>query len=369
MIEPGERKALEPAEPNFSGDAPASPRGVVVPRRRPRPLRALAFPLAIAALAGAVLAVRMQVRDWRGLPLERLVAPPARATDRPEAPPARPSAVQVAEHAEVAPPGPESAEPVRLDPPEPEPVEVEVEAVEPPRPEPEPTPAAAPEPTPPLTFTAGLYRPMLPEREGDEPPDAAAPASPPASAGPGLLAIEHEAERLRIERERLDALKAMAAEQQREAESEEDRSLAEARRRFLERLREVLGSGTSGTAEAIRRLADELPDGELVLDLGASPEERAEALSASAEMRRTWVAKLRAKGVSERVILEEIARAHAVNRVARTGPRNHDEALIRAARDLLSAPDVPESVPPLPEVVRVPPHGRPPSEFGPSRRR
>jgi hypothetical protein len=82
-------------------------------------------------------------------------------------------------------------------------------------------------------------------------------------------------------------------------------------------------------------------------------------------MRRAWTLQQRALGVSESQILEVLERAQTFNRVARGGPGSDDEALVRAAQELIGLPMViVRPAPPRPEPPR-PANAKP----SPARRR
>ena len=179
------------------------------------------------------------------------------------------------------------------------------------------------------------------------------PAAPPPEAQKPIEAaevwkdIQREANLKNKEKTVLESIKRQLLEEdlrnarQRQAEQAEHRrqSLAQQNQTFREELSEILSSEKPGTAKEIRKLASLPPPRPRPRTIdGQAGEPRILTLSRSLELRRAWVAKLRLDGQQDSVILSDLVEAHRLNRLSRGGPRTDDDAVLRAAIDLLSVP-------------------------------
>jgi hypothetical protein len=372
MLADGDLNDLE--LPDADPPEPPAGRVIVVERAPDRWATAFLLPAAIVMVAVAVLAVRLRVQDWRGLVLATGPAPapaggvvpesPGPGTsDAEDAPPPREVEVEPVVPDDVVPVEPVDAVPVE----QPAPPEEGVDSEEPGR------------TLEPKHLSALLYQPLLADREPAGEPAARVPvpiAEPEAEVEPGdaMAEIRRAAERKRIEQERLEAIKPMLLDRDL-AEVEERRDLRvrehrEDRLEFLDRVRSLLAEAGPDAAQKIRDLAHlprELPP----LDLGLAGE-RASQLAGSWELRRAWVANLRRQGLDEPAILRDLVQAQRLNRVARSGPKGPDEAVLRAAAELLAAPIEDATSPLVDRAVRPARPASPAvrgSQFGRSRRR
>ncbi len=153
--------------------------------------------------------------------------------------------------------------------------------------------------------------------------------------------IRRESERVAAERDALTDLKSNILQQ--EAMTKHERA-AKNRADFLKRLQEL----TSRRGASLETLMHEAPRPDL---LTQNEKPRLLALSRSQKLRLSWIVRLRAMGIEEPAILDELSRAHALNASARGGPTTFDEAARRAAVEILAAPT---NVPPLQETPPPP---------------
>lgn len=282
------------------------PRPVVVVQYRRGWPSTLSTPLLILVAAGAILSHRIRSEDWRGLADYFGGSPP------PELP-----------TASVPPPPPAVAAPSPV-------VFNVVEAPEagPPEPPSPPRPEFKHKPMTPIAPLPGL----APE------PDARVQA---ASIWDD---IRRESERKRQE--------ARALERVKDALYEEDRKLSEIKKaERARREREALEDGRLAFHESLRRSLAEANGrpGEAVRDLcerhgvpiGSGWMRTASKAATTVAGRRDRIDRLRRGGTPEPLILVELIRIENANRVARSGPRTQEEVVVRAARQLLSAPLAP----------------------------
>ncbi len=319
-------------------------------------------PVLILAAAFAILTFRVRTTDWRGWTFPQQAPPqatsePATVAEEEPGESAAPTDPEVESVAAVFPTAEESVTPTLPERP----------VVDTPSPRPEDLPNA---------LTADLYRPMLPEAEPEAPAgQVAAVAVPEGDADPREVwaDIQREAQAHADNRERLADLKPLLLERD---ERRADGKKAEQRQRdqeqrtdFQQALRQALQDEGAASADAIRRLAN-LPLNEPI-PRSASAVKRARELAVSFVERRNWIVHARGRGVADPEILADLALAHLVNSVARTGPRSEDDALIRAGRELLGVPAdataPPEPVPPRASVSA--PSPRRSSRYGFSQRR
>ncbi|HEU5117611.1 MAG TPA: hypothetical protein VFT74_13280 [Isosphaeraceae bacterium] len=159
--------------------------------------------------------------------------------------------------------------------------------------------------------------------------------------------IQREANLKNKQRTVLESIKNQLLEEdllnarQRQAQQAERRrqSMAQQNQTFRQELSDILSSEQAGAAHEIRKLASLRPPQPRPRTIdGQGGEPRALTLSRSIELRRAWVAKLRLDGQRDSVILADLVEAHRLNRLARGGPRTDDDAVLRAAIDLLSVP-------------------------------
>lgn len=200
---------------------------------------------------------------------------------------------------------------------------------------------------------ADLFRPMLAAAAAARPDPVAAPPQPnPDVAEPAGAVDSHEvwddiaqaaqqkaAERAELEgmkRDLLDRDRKGAAQRKLEQTVEEIKKQDDNRRVFLADLKRLMQAGGPNLAESVRSMVDQ--NGGDASKLAANQPGRAKKLASSADLRHAWVKSLRRMGIAEGVILSDLERAHQLNYAARNGPRSPDEALLRAARDLLDVP-------------------------------
>jgi hypothetical protein len=156
--------------------------------------------------------------------------------------------------------------------------------------------------------------------------------------------IRRESEQSKSEAREMEALKAKAAAESPRFAAAHRAAMAaleaaeslESREEFREALRRALEQPDGRSAQVVEELcrqhgvrlaADKLPPGTATLPI----------LSGSAGIRYR-VKLLRAKGVAEVAILDDLARNESKNYAARSGPRLRSEVIVRAARQLLSVP-------------------------------
>jgi hypothetical protein len=286
---------------NGEGAAPIEPPGpfVVVQYRRSLASR-VAVPVLVVIAAGAVLSHRVRLDDWQGITSLR----------------SKPETV-VAE----TPPRPIVSPLLSA----PNLIRWERETGKRSQPGPLPRPLAR------LPITSPAFLPILPFPEQG------------ARTAEAWETLRREAEEAKIEAASMRDLKAHAIPAVRgRGLGEEDRLPLEeraeielSRQEFHDGLRRALAQSSTKIARAIEELCDAqgislAPDR---LALGTAP---APALTTGG--RRSRVEKLRAKGMTEPAILSYLVRIEARNRAARSGPKSHDETLVRAARQLLAVP-------------------------------
>ena len=148
--------------------------------------------------------------------------------------------------------------------------------------------------------------------------------------------IQREAEAKRIEKAEAEALVAQqpALEKQREADA--IKAIEEDRAGFRDELRQLLSTLGEGAGPRIWELAEsryaEPPPGS---EQAIAKELRRHGLKLSRSGR---IALFRSHGLPEPIILSELVRDQLKAIAARNGPRDRNEAIIRAARQLLAAP-------------------------------
>jgi hypothetical protein len=319
-------------EPAPDSPPPAGPKPVVVIQYRDRGLRSILLPPALILLtAVAILGYREQTPDWRGLRPGANAAPAARPSPEPPAPAPAPIVVRV--EPRPTPPPPVEATPPPATAPE------EVARPEPAAPEPaaigfDPPPAEAELPLP--------GEPKRSEAVAEQPRDRDAAGSG-RDADRAWADIRREAGRKKAEQARLEALKLRAPQivrrelQQQAAERFfRARDAADAdRAAFRAELLTVLQAQGDRAAPRIRAQCDRygrdvLPEVRDRASLALKKIPRADRV-AQIEVSRRY-------GLPEALILEMLAQQEARNIVARNGPRDRDEALVRSARLLVAVP-------------------------------
>ncbi len=155
--------------------------------------------------------------------------------------------------------------------------------------------------------------------------------------------IRREVEKSKAESAELEALKEQVfSEDQRlqpirkeEAARQARIAIEEARVSFRDGLRRALSEPEDQSGPAIDAVCQ---DHGVIVQAGKLDPGTATGLGLTSTGRRERVEKLRARGVSEAAIFDELARLESRNRAARNGPKSRQEVLVRAARQLLSVP-------------------------------
>jgi hypothetical protein len=171
----------------------------------------------------------------------------------------------------------------------------------------------------------------------------------PAKTEQALREIGEQARQAHEERAQLEGVKSDLLEQE-----QIDGRLREIERRraFHQRLGQVLTQGNDAALAEFREL---LPL--RFVDQGLSRGKDMPGLAASRDTRRQWIVRRRAEGADEATILGDLTLALSLNRVQRSGPHTLDQALVQAARELLSVP--PDLAAPEPGAVRQAPNASP----------
>jgi hypothetical protein len=349
--EPMSDQRLE-TDPIASPASEGAPQTVIVVHDRPhRWSLAFAAPVLVLLSACAILSMRIHAPDWLGLS--------PRLTTRQKPVAIEPAPATTSSHLDEPaglPPGVlASGVPAAT---------VDVEAVPDSLTEPAPLPIRPPTiqivPADRDVAIAALPE-LAPESAVDRVPRPAVPSPniPHPEAEEVLAGIQRDSQRQQEERKELERIKGDALDQELAEEAHEDLS---ARQSFAAELKSIMSQRGPGAADAIRELIDRTPVGNRA---PISVEQVARQLSGSRTMRRAWTLQQRALGVSESQILEVLERAQTFNRVARGGPGSDDEALVRAAQELIGLPMViVRPAPPRPEPPR-PANAKP----SPARRR
>ncbi len=287
-------------------------------RRRLRPwVRGLGPPAFITCVGLTLIVYRTRTPDWRGLRIDERPAPAvAQAPPKPSAPPAP----KIVARVEVDPmPFP----PFWLPPPPPPAPAVAIRPEPEPKPEPEPQPEAVPPPLP------RFAEPKAPE---------------PVAAAEALADIRRAANRVRAERERMEAVKARSEARDREDARRRQAEQAERLQAFAHEdrvsfrfdLRQAVSARGDRAGQEIQDLCDRhgrsMP----------APVKR-QFIRIRAELvhrlgRGARIAAYRNFGVPEAVILDELATEESQKIGGRDGPRSRAEALVWASRILLKFP-------------------------------
>lgn len=311
-----EEGAAPPATPGAEGAAAPEPLVIVQYRRRP----GLAFwvlPWLLVLIVGGALM----------RPFDRPI--PTRRSARPVLPPA-PVAEAPGEEAEdeplvlqvkslPAPAGPPVVE-------------------EPPAEEPTPEEAEAPERK--TEYVAG---PALDPSAGPrpEPGPGPAPEAPKVETAEVLASIDAEARRVRAQREEMARVREELPEIEKREQAAAQKLLDAGRADFHRAVRGVLGRPPEAAAAAIVELADRF---RMPSRRGAAPEVAAELKRRGARLDRAGrIALLRAYGLSEPDILGHLVGEQVRMMPSRKAPRTREEAIVRAARQLLAVPPPPNA--------------------------
>ena len=324
---------------------------VIVEYRRRRLLLDLTPPALLLLLAVLVFSYRERLEDWPGLyafatPDRTVAMPPPPVASTPESDPVpepgpapvpiEPTETEEAVTPVATTPTPEPGPETKTEP------ETEPEESRPPDPEPDPSPEVAP-------------------------PVVVAQAVPPPIRGEDAWAeIRRAAELEHARRERLARMtpvwveqeRALADRRRREEVLELRRAIEGDRPAFHDELRRILQARGEDQSRAIEQLS---------FQHGRSaPPDAADEAHRAIENRFAWlgrndrIRRLRGFGVPEAWILDYLRHRESRNILARDGPRDEAEALVRAAGQLIAVP------PPRPSATTSPRPAtpRPPVEAG-----
>ncbi len=291
--------------PDLDGPAPGPPSPVVVVHERPG-WSSLLLPPCLVLLA-AMIVLELRPRGPDPSFLRPTMPPPVAGLARPSPPTEAPPVVVRAEPAPTPAPAP-ADEPA------------------PPPPAPAPPAIVAEAPAPPAAVVAAEAAGPWVAQDLDPEPLPEPPAQ-------GLEDFAREAERLRLQELRMEALRAEVERDERVAAL---RRAKTARADFHADLRAILAAGPTGAAESIEALCDR--HGRGTADEVERALARARANRAGRLARRDRIAMLRRLGLPEAMILDDLAHDQARLIGSRTGPADRPDALVRAARLLLSNP-------------------------------
>lgn len=306
---------------------------IVLQRRGSGLLKVLVLPALILAASVAILSYRVQAPDWRGLRpgVSLNVAQTRRTVVKPATPP-EPIIVRTEPGSDLA---TEPEPPEDLPPPAPPP------AV-PPALTFHPVAKAAPAP---LDLTARPGPALEPEPIASLPNPEPAPLPPagPAAARAAWDDIQREARRKQAEIAEMNELKREVPERMRREERRQDlerlrqaRSRVEAdRREFQAELRTILKQFGNRSAPFIQKLSDRY-------GRSTQPEFTDAATKAMSELaagdRLGRVRAGRLAGLPEPAIIDMLIQYEIRQMASRNGPRNINDALIRAAKVSLAIP-------------------------------
>ncbi len=309
----GELDFPQRTEETTGGDR--SPEPVVVLQYRRSWISRLSTPLLILIAAVAVVSHRVKLDDWRGLggwfPMAEAHGPEI-TTDRPD-PPSAPIALAVPDPVVL-----KDAPAWKLD--------ASSRLPAPPR----------PRISPPLPFAVAPRPIRLPESTVSAAKVWEDIRQEAAKSQEEAIAMQAVKARENAEVERLAPLAQNAIGRPGSLESEDDRV------KFREELRLAVAGPLAQAGAAIKDLCDQHG-----VFLGTEPRRKGgtKSIGLTASGRCHRVDLMRAKGLSEASILEDLVRFESLNVVARGGPKTPDEVIVRASKNLLALPVRPPSPP------------------------
>ncbi|MEO6810993.1 MAG: hypothetical protein ABI353_17925 [Isosphaeraceae bacterium] len=359
MLDDHDLQLEEPGNPSPEHSGPANVPVIVLQRRGSGLLRVLVLPALILAASVAILSYRVQAPDWRGLELgESPAVAQAKPTKVKRVTPAEPIIVRAESGGSESDPAPEP--PADLPPPTPPSAVPPALAFH---------PVAKIKPSP-LDLSARPEPALEPEPEPIAPlpalePDPLPPAGP-AAARAAWDDIQRESRRKQAEIDKLNQLKREAPVRARLEERRRDferlrqaRTQVEADRlEFQGELRTLLKQFGSRSAPFIQKLSDRYGRSTQPEFTTAAAKAMSE-LAVSDRLGRIRVGRL--AGLPEPSILDILIQYEIRQMASRNGPRNINDALIRAAKVSLAVPLPASSSQPVARQVSTP---RPLSDSG-----